>query len=216
MSIDTVHVKSSFLAVMSVSSISFAVPTPYAYPSAGTAARSPSATPELTPQEQAQVDQLKRRDAEVREHEQAHLRAAGPYGQGPPAYEYQQGPDGERYAIGGSVGIDMSKVQGDPEATLEKAKVIKRAALAPKEPSTQDRKIAAEADQMATEAKREIQEQKAEAEEASPGTTGAGPTALVAALGLTAQAAGLGHQVDRPGAPRDHSANLGKEVDVYA
>ncbi|GAB5519079.1 MAG: hypothetical protein RhofKO_13300 [Rhodothermales bacterium] len=201
---------------MSVSSISFATPTPFASYPAAAPTSNPAIPPELTPQEQAQVDQLERRDAEVREHEQAHLRAAGPYGQGPPVYEYQQGPDGERYAIGGYVGIDTSKIAGDPEATLQKAQVVKRAALAPKEPSTQDRKIAAEADQMAAEAKREIQEQKNEAAEATPGTSAAGPSALVAALGLTAQAAGLGQQVDRPSAMRDRTAPLGQVVDVYA
>lgn len=34
----------------------------------------------LTPREEKIVEELKKRDAEVRRHEMAHLRAAGPYG----------------------------------------------------------------------------------------------------------------------------------------
>ena len=114
---------------------------------------------ELTPEEQKEIKELKDRDREVRRHEQAHFQAAGKYAN-PPKYEYQTGPDGKRYAVGGSVEIDMSEVSDDPEATLEKARVIKRAALAPEEPSAQDRKVARQADKMAAEAQKEISEQR--------------------------------------------------------
>ncbi|MDJ0840979.1 MAG: putative metalloprotease CJM1_0395 family protein [Acidobacteriota bacterium] len=117
---------------------------------------------ELTEGEQDLVDRLKDRDAEVRAHELAHLRAAGDLANGGPKYDYQTGPDGKRYAIGGSVSIDTSKVPNDPQATLEKADRIKRAALAPAEPSGQDRKVAAKADQLKVEARKEIQEEQLE------------------------------------------------------
>ena len=45
------------------------------------------------------------------------------------------GPDGQRYAIGGEVPIDLSAVPGNPQATLQKALTIRRAALAPTDPS---------------------------------------------------------------------------------
>gem|GEM_PF-5290444 len=82
-----------------------------------------------------QVEKLKQRDREVHTHEMAHLAAAGPYAQGGPSFEYQKGPDGQRYAVGGHVNIDTSPVPGDPEATLRKAETVRRAAMAPGNPS---------------------------------------------------------------------------------
>lgn len=90
------------------------------------------------------LKELKARDAEVRRHEQAHAVAAGSYASAP-SYVYQQGPDGKQYAIGGSVRIDTAPVPNDPEATIAKMEVIRRAALAPAEPSSADRGIAAAA-----------------------------------------------------------------------
>ena len=60
--------------------------------------------------------------------------------------------------MGGEVSIDTSKIPGDPEATLQKADRIRRAALAPAEPSTQDRQVAAYASQMSLEAQNEIRQ----------------------------------------------------------
>lgn len=111
----------------------------------------------ITPEEEKEIEELEERDAEVKRHEQAHFQAGGKYASAP-KYEYQTGPDGKRYAVGGSVDIDISDVPGDPQATLEKARIIKRAALAPEDPSVQDRKVAREADQMAARAQREISE----------------------------------------------------------
>ncbi|MFA6108029.1 MAG: putative metalloprotease CJM1_0395 family protein [Candidatus Latescibacterota bacterium] len=111
---------------------------------------------ELVPAEQREVQELRTRDREVKAHEQAHLAAAGPYAQGGPQYEYQTGPDGKQYAVGGEVGIDTSRVADDPEATIRKAQVVRRAALAPAEPSPQDRRIAAEASRMESQARQEL------------------------------------------------------------
>lgn len=113
----------------------------------------------LTPEQEAQVQKLKARDQEVRAHEQAHLAAAGPYATGGPSYTYQKGPDGQRYAIGGEVQIDTSPVEGDPEATLRKAQIVRAAALAPAKPSSQDRAVAASASQMEAQALAELQKQ---------------------------------------------------------
>ena len=105
-----------------------------------------------------QLDKLRQRDREVRNHEMAHLAAAGAYALGGPTFEYQKGPDGQRYAVGGHVNIDTSPVPGDPEATLRKAETIRRAALAPGDPSPQDRSVAAAASAMAIKAQIEIQQ----------------------------------------------------------
>lgn len=105
------------------------------------------------------ISQLKARDTEVRAHEMAHLAAAGSYSTGGMSFSYQTGPDGRQYAVGGEVGIDTSPIAGDPEATMMKAQVIQRAALAPAEPSAQDIKVASMATQMMAQARVEIQAQ---------------------------------------------------------
>ena len=115
---------------------------------------------ELTPEEQQKVSEMRTRDAEVRTHEAAHLAAAGPYATSGASYTYETGPDGKKYAVGGEVSISTGPVKGDPEATLEKAQTIQRAALAPAQPSDQDRKVAAAAAQMAAQARQEIAQQK--------------------------------------------------------
>ncbi|WP_051640775.1 putative metalloprotease CJM1_0395 family protein [Thiomicrorhabdus sp. Milos-T2] len=117
----------------------------------------------LQEQQTAQViAQLKARDQEVRAHEMAHLSAAGGYSTGGMSFSYQTGPDGKRYAIGGEVGIDTSPISGDPEATLQKAMVVQRAALAPAEPSSQDYKVAQSASQMMIQARLDIANAKIE------------------------------------------------------
>lgn len=113
---------------------------------------------ELTEKEEKEVERLKERDREVRTHEQAHLAAAGGLANGGPQYEFEQGPDGKRYAVGGHVNIDVSPVEGDPQATIRRAEQIKRAALAPEEPSGKDRQVAAKADAMKAKAQAELAE----------------------------------------------------------
>ncbi len=122
--------------------------------SPGIAGKSESAS--LNQQELQKLQSLKARDLEVKTHELAHLSAAGGIALGGASFEYQQGPDGVRYAVGGEVNIDTSAVQGDPAATLSKAQQIQRAALAPANPSSQDRQVAAKASAMAANARVEL------------------------------------------------------------
>jgi len=103
-----------------------------------------------------EVQSLKDRDREVRAHEQAHLSAAGGLALSGAHFQYTTGPDGQRYAVGGDVSIDISEVPEDPQATLRKAETIRRAALAPAEPSTQDYRVAARAAAMANKARVEL------------------------------------------------------------
>ena len=108
------------------------------------------------------VQQLKQRDQEVRSHEQAHLSAAGGLAQGGPHFSFVTGPDGRRYVVGGDVSVDVAPVSGDPLATLQKAEQIKRAALAPAKPSTQDQRVAAQATTMQMKAQMELLKQNQE------------------------------------------------------
>ena len=89
--------------------------------------------------------ELQERDAEVRAHEHAHVAALG---RGVIHYDTVVGPDGEAYAVGGGVPVDLSPVPGDPEATVRKAKAAIQAAYAVGEPSGADMKVAAEAYQL--------------------------------------------------------------------
>jgi hypothetical protein len=109
----------------------------------------------LSPEQEKQVSELKLRDQQVRSHEQAHVSAGGQYVRGGASYEYQTGPDGKRYAVGGEVSIDTSS-EKSLEATIAKMEVVKRAALAPADPSAQDRSVAAAASQKQLEAQMEM------------------------------------------------------------
>ncbi|GGD77097.1 putative metalloprotease CJM1_0395 family protein [Lacimicrobium alkaliphilum] len=111
--------------------------------------------------EQRDVKELKERDREVRTHEQAHASVGGQYA-GSPSYEFETGPDGQRYAVGGEVSIDVSK-EAEPEETLRKMQQVRSAALAPAEPSPQDLRVAAEAQQKSSEARQDIAEERAQA-----------------------------------------------------
>lgn len=109
----------------------------------------------LKDSELKELADLKARDREVRAHEAAHQAVGGQYA-GSISYVYERGPDGAQYAVGGEVSIDTSPVQGDPQATLEKMRVVRAAALAPAEPSPQDRAVAAEAMQLMLQAQTEL------------------------------------------------------------
>jgi hypothetical protein len=120
---------------------------------------------ELTEAEEQMVKELKGRDAEVHRHEEAHARAGGAYS-GTPSYQFQRGPDGGQYAIGGTTPIDVSPLNGDPEGTIRKMAIIKRAASAPSHPSGADRSVMAQADAQIQAARAELaRERQAEQED---------------------------------------------------
>ncbi len=115
-----------------------------------------SSPEQMSTEELKQIQELQRRDVEVRAHEQAHLAAAGQYAAGGPSFTFQVGPNGKRYAVGGEVPISVSK-ESTPEETLQKMQVVAKAALAPLSPSAADRTIAAQAAVISAQARREIQ-----------------------------------------------------------
>lgn len=141
----------------------------------------------LSPEAQEHISKLQQRDAEVRSHEQSHIAAGGAHVNGGASYSYQRGPDNKQYAVGGSVSIDTSPVPGNPEATKEKARKVRSAALAPANPSAQDQSVAAAASSMEMQAQQEANSNSAEGPQKSNAST-LSPTALPSTQG---QAAGL-------------------------
>ena len=105
--------------------------------------------------EQKIVNELKRRDQEVRTHELAHASVGGP-STGAPSYTLEVGPDGKKYAVGGEVSVDLSTVDGNPRATIAKMQKVHAAALAPANPSTQDTRVAASAARLILQAQSEL------------------------------------------------------------
>jgi hypothetical protein len=125
----------------------------------------------LSEEEQREVTELAAIDRKVRQHEMAHMAAGGELVTSGARYEYQQGPDGQRYAVAGEVGIDTSEGR-TPEETVMRARRIRAAALAPADPSPQDRSVAAAATQMEIRAQQEIaqnrQDERANAQTETP------------------------------------------------
>jgi len=116
---------------------------------------------QLSEAEQREVEMLKQTDRAVRQHEMQHVAAGGSLVKSGASFSYKRGPDGQSYAVGGEVSIDTSKGR-TPEETLSRAIRIRAAALAPADPSPQDRSVAAMAGQMEMEAMREIAQKKTE------------------------------------------------------
>lgn len=134
-----------------------------------TGRKAPASNP-LTEEDQRRVSELQKRDREVRAHEMAHVAAGGGLVLRGASYSYETGPDGQRYAVGGEVTIDTSEGR-TPQETLDKAARIQAAALAPADPSSQDRQVAAMATRMAMQASMELASQQAETSAAGDATT---------------------------------------------
>ena len=113
---------------------------------------------ELTPEQVAQLTKLRARDREVRQHEAAHLAASGGLAVSGASFSYQKGPDGVNYAVGGEVQIDTSSGR-TPQESVERARTIQAAALAPAQPSGQDKAVAAAAQKMELQARAELAQQ---------------------------------------------------------
>lgn len=123
---------------------------------------------QLTPEQQQEVTRLKAIDSKVHAHEQAHM-AAGAGLTGGANFQYARGPDGRQYAIAGEVTINVSSGQ-TPESTIARASQIQAAALAPVDPSPQDRAVAAAAALMASQARAELSRMKKEEQAEGPAT----------------------------------------------
>ena len=113
---------------------------------------------ELSREEQRIVSELQAADTNVRAHEAAHMAAGGGL-TSPASYTYERGPDNKMYAVAGEVGISTSE-GNTPQESLNKAQTIRRAALAPADPSPQDLKVAAQAASMEMSARAQIMQEK--------------------------------------------------------
>lgn len=139
----------------------------------GKASTSTSSSPEeLTTSDKTEIRKLKSRDTEVRAHERAHMAAGGNLVRGGASYSYTTGPDNKRYAIGGEVSIDTSPVEDDPQATKIKGEHIRRAALAPAKPSSQDYAVASSATQMIMQAQIELSRQNLQTNDSQSDSSG--------------------------------------------
>lgn len=123
---------------------------------ASSTGRSAAPSGTLTPEQKAVIAELRQRDAEVRSHEAAHKSAGGGLA-GAASFTFQRGPDGQQYAIGGEVPIDVSP-GSSPEETLNRARTVRAAALAPANPSDADRSVAVAATRLEASAYREMAE----------------------------------------------------------
>ncbi len=136
----------------------------------------------------AEVRELSESDRRVRAHERAHAAAGGAHA-GLPTFSFETGPDGRRYAVAGEVAIDVSPVAGDPRATIEKADQVKRAALAPAEPSPRDRQVARAAEALRRRGQIELDDRRAAESIGAP---------------KAAAEAGIGNGPTRPAARADN------------
>lgn len=119
---------------------------------------------ELSSKDKQVVAQLKSIDAEVRAHEQAHIAAAGSgVSASAASFEYEKGPDGNKYAVAGEVNISYQMGTNHKE-NIQIARNVKNAALAPASPSAQDKAVARHADQMIFEETAAMVEEKLEAD----------------------------------------------------
>lgn len=121
---------------------------------------------DLTPEQKQEVAKMQKTDADVKAHEQAHKAAAGGLNTSAANYQYEEGPDGNKYAVAGDVSISYRE-GSDPEENLRNAQALKRAALAPADPSSTDKAVASSADAKIAEAQRQIQEQQQEEQKGS-------------------------------------------------
>jgi len=117
-----------------------------------------------TKEEQRQIEMqirvLQRTDAKVRAHEQAHKSVGGQY-TGAITYQRTTGPDSKQYIIGGEVSISTSDAS-TPRETINKMQIVRRAALAPPDPSAQDKSVAAIASSKENKARAELNEENRE------------------------------------------------------
>lgn len=98
---------------------------------------------EQSPDYQNMIRELTNIQNNVLAHEQAHMSVGGDLA-GSASYTYTKGPDGKEYITGGEVPISMPTTT-NKEEMLKELEQIRRAALAPADPSSQDLSVAAEA-----------------------------------------------------------------------
>lgn len=169
------------------------------------------------PAVQQEVARLKAAEEKVKAHEAAHKSAGGTIA-GPISYTYTRGPDGHSYITGGEVPISVSPGR-TPQETAGRMEQVIRAALAPADPSPQDRSVAAQASVQLQEARRQAVDPPASAAADEVAGPGADAAAEPAAPGeekgdrATTPSLGKGFQPDLPAtagasSPREDRAEV--------
>jgi hypothetical protein len=115
---------------------------------------------EITSEQRKLVERLRQIDAQVREHESAHLRNGSGVVTSGASFSYTYGPDGKAYAVAGEVGIDTAP-ERQPAANIDKGRAIQAAALAPRDPSPQDFRVASVGGQLESQGRSDLADQRA-------------------------------------------------------
>jgi len=113
------------------------------------------------------LGKLRGADTKVKTHEKRHLAVLGGLAASGIQYSYITGPNGQRFAVGGSIAVDLEPVHGNPRATIDKAQRIHLAAIAVGDSSAADLRVAAKAYRMEQEARDELREERMEEGEKS-------------------------------------------------
>ena len=162
-----------------------------------------------------EIKELKREETRVVAHENAHKGAGGQYAGGI-NYKRSTGPDGRQYITGGSVSMDISE-ESSPQKTIIKMQIVKRAALAPADPSSQDKAVAASASAKEARARQALSKQMLD-EAKSTTENGNITPASVAGFDKTGGAV-AGRQTDNKFNgiySRDQAPRVGGKVDLSA
>jgi hypothetical protein len=113
----------------------------------------------LSADEQRRVRELERLDRVVRAQENVHRAVAPEVVSGDSTFEYEVGPDGQRYAVRGETRIELPR-DGDPDQVVHDAQLALRAALAPAQVSSEDRVLAMRAAGLEARARAQIQREE--------------------------------------------------------
>jgi hypothetical protein len=127
------------------------LPDEISAPERATIARLPD---EISAAEPEAVERLRRREAQLRQAESAHAAVAGDLA-GPIEHVYRRGPDGRRYGVNGSAGIEATLASGAPDELRPVGERLAAAATAPLEPPAQDHAAARRALRLYAEAGQE-------------------------------------------------------------
>jgi SprA-related family len=117
------------------------------------------------------------------------------------------------------VSIDTSEVPNNPDATISKLETVIRAALAPSDPSAQDRQVAAEAQakiQKARQEKEQKEAKEAEKTQKSDAKADPGVTASSGPNDASPSSAGKSNPVARATARRDTALAPGTLFNLVA
>ncbi|HCY38192.1 MAG: hypothetical protein DKM50_00380 [Candidatus Margulisiibacteriota bacterium] len=108
--------------------------------------------------QKVEIQKLKAAEAQLEAHEMAHKMVGGMYA-GFVTYTMAVGPDGKNYKVQGEVNLDSSAA-ASPEETVRKMERVISAAMAPLNPSPQDRSVVGRAAAMKMQAEQEIRRDK--------------------------------------------------------